>query len=100
MSDCPRCGRTKHRGRCKQGGKKPTTEKVEAPAGPAPPETPALEMPGGIGFRAYADDGQLRIEQDVTDADDGETYTHTIRLALHEAARLIDWIALHAGTRD
>jgi hypothetical protein len=93
MTDCPRCGNTKHRGRCKQA-------KARDVAPEPPPQTPALEMPGGIGFRAYADDGQLRIEQDAADPSDGVTYTHTIRLALHEAARLIDWIALHAGTRD
>ena len=50
-----------------------------------------LEVPSGLGFRASMEDELLQLEQDRPD-DDGTVYTHSIALAPHEAARLIDWI--------
>ena len=89
---CTRCGRDKHRGRCKQH--------PETMSGP--PETPqpariaaALEVEPGLGFRATVENGQLHIEQDRED--EGTVYTHTVTLSRAEAQRLIDWIASHAS---
>jgi hypothetical protein len=70
---------------------------VKAPAttqiAPAPVKLNGhLEVPSGLGFRASLEDQQLVIEQDRAD-DDGQSYTHTLTLAPHEAARLIDWIS-------
>lgn len=56
-----------------------------------------LEMPSGLGFRASIEDGQLCIEQDRPDPDDGQLYTHSLALAKHEAARLIEWIQAQVG---
>ena len=84
MSDCPRCGAAKHKGRCK--GSKAA---VKAP--PPPIKLNGhLEVAAGLGFRASIEEGQFCIEQD---RQEGETiYTHQLTLAPHEAARLIEWV--------
>lgn len=51
-----------------------------------------LEIAAGLGIRASIEDGTLQLEQDRI-ADDGETYTHSISLAPHEARQLIDFIS-------
>lgn len=94
MSNCPRCGAAKHRGRCKKAAP------AVAVAPPVITLAPvALEVPSGLGFRASIEDGQLHVEQDHPDTD-GTIYTHNLVLAPHEAARLVDWIADQVGTRD
>lgn len=93
VASCPRCGNERHLGRCKS---KATQEKAAAP----PPVTikAALEVPSGRGFRATIEDELFCIEQDVIDADDGQTYTHQVTLAPHEARQLVDWIEAKVKT--
>jgi hypothetical protein len=52
-----------------------------------------FEVAAGLGFRASIEDSLLVLEQDRVDGDDGQTYTHTLTLASHEARQLVDWIA-------
>jgi hypothetical protein len=52
-----------------------------------------LEIAAGLGVRASIEDGTLQLEQDRVDADDGETYTHSISLSPGEARQVVDWIA-------
>jgi hypothetical protein len=74
---------------CESGG-----GSVKANSAPSPVKLNGahLELAAGLGFRASLEDGAFRIEQDRA-ADDGETYTHELALAPHEARQLIDWIA-------
>ena len=85
MSECPRCGAARHKGRCK-GSK--AAAKAEAP--PPVKLNGHLEVAAGLGFRASIESGQFCIEQD---RQEGELiYTHQLTLAPHEAARLIEWV--------
>lgn len=94
MSECPRCGASKHKGRCKAANlAKVQRSPADAQPGPAPVRLNGhLEVAAGLGFRASIEDSALVIEQDRTD-DDGAVYTHTLTLAPHEARQLVDWIA-------
>jgi len=63
---CERCGRAKHRGRCKAAeAVKRASSRVEKQE--APPAGLSLEVARGYGFRARAEDGVLIVEQDATD---------------------------------
>ena len=84
---CARCGKAKHRGRCKA-----------APAEPEPvtavleePPADALNIPPGYGVRVYSQDGRLFIEQDGA-----EERVDTVVLTRHEAVSVLDWISKFA----
>lgn len=74
-------------------------QKLAARDAPAPVKPNGhLEVAAGLGLRASIEDGQLCLEQDRPD-EDGTIYTHTLTLARHEAAQLIDWVSEHV-TRE
>lgn len=83
---CERCGRAKHRGRCK----------ATKAAAPEPVTIDAsLEIPAGLGVRVSIEGGVLQLEQDRQE--DETIYTHQITLSPSAARQVVDFIAAQVG---